>query len=64
MRRGPRSARWAWGPASGPERAPETADIERMLSWTGRELRAERMLAWYRSRRACATILARPPGLN
>jgi len=46
------------------ERSLTTAEIERMLFWAARERRAERALAWYRSRRPRAFILAGPPHRN
>lgn len=41
-----------------------TASIERMLTWLGQELRAERVFPWYRSRRPRAFILDCPPHAN
>lgn len=64
MRMGPRTPVRAQGMARRPEPAPTTAAIERMLVWTARELRAEMVFAWYRSRRPHAFILACPPGAN
>jgi hypothetical protein len=40
------------------------ATFECMLVWLAGEVRLERALVWYRARRPCAFIVARPPSVN